>query len=66
MVDSRLASLWERLTPSARDALCKEAELLVEKQSGTLELHCVRGGVRALKVRPAGVEIRFTTKGGGS
>lgn len=42
--------LWCQLTKSAQQALIKEAEILVEGHSGTMELHCLKGGVRLLRV----------------
>ncbi len=49
MIPQRLQELWPRLTPSAQEILTKVAELLVEGHSGTLELHCNKGGVRVLR-----------------
>ncbi len=49
MTDSKLEALWPRLSASARVMLCKQAELLVERYSGVMEIHCNKGGVRLLR-----------------
>ena len=49
MIDHRLEDLWPQLTPSAREIMIKVAELLVGGHSGTLEMHCLKGGVRVLR-----------------
>ncbi len=55
--------LWSQLTRSAQQVLTKQAELLVDGHSGTMELHCLNGGVRLLRVgrdyRPADMEYRM-------
>ncbi len=55
--------LWSHLTKIAQQALTKQAEVLVDGHSGTMELHCPNGGVRLLRVgqdyRSADMEYRM-------
>jgi len=54
--------LWARLTESAKLALIRVAQELVERHSGSIELHCLKGGVRLVRFgkewRPAVQEYR--------
>lgn len=61
MSKNDLLALWPKLTRSAQYALLKQAKLLAERHSGTIELHCHEGGVRMVKV---GHEFHFNDKGG--
>lgn len=58
-----LSDLWNRLRPSAQQALRHAAELLVEGHSGTIELQCHKGGVRLLRSgrewRPSDGETQY-------
>ena len=50
MSEERVVQLWPRLTKSAQQILSKEMEILLEGYSGRMELHCLNGGVRLLRV----------------
>jgi hypothetical protein len=49
-MDPRFLALWPKLKASAQVSLLKQAEMLVNRHSGTLELQCHEGGVRRLRV----------------